>query len=609
MRDVLEELRMRTDTPTPPPNGVRPVVSVLTWAAVVVVGTLVTVGLANRWAMLPANPPLPQSANPAPAKAKLFQDWPADQPAVAFVFSGQQHGYIQKCGCSSPQFGGLERRYNFIAQLRTERKWSVVPLDLGDIAYKRGLYDQALLKYELSMKALSNMGYVAVGVGQHEASFPLIDALSRFTLQFPDVQPRVLIANLKERNTHFPLDAKRSLIGTWEMTGGSGGRPKIAVVGLIGPSVEEALKKDPTMRFNDNGTIIPQVLTEIQRQTPDLRVLLYQGTLAEATHAATKLPALLAQRGYQGPMFDVIVCLSAEEEPSALPAKVPQGPGPNAPSTLVLSVGHKGRYVGVLGAFKSTRPGQAFEFKYQLAALGEEYDTPDDRVAQHPILKQLQEYAQQLKDENYLAKYPTVDHALQLKYPNLKVSYIGSEQCIKCHGVEGQIYHGSKHSHAYEALETVARKPTLRQYDGECVSCHVVGFGLNTGFKSEKLTPQLRGVGCESCHGPGSLHAADPNNKDYYSFLSEWKAGKRDAKLPDVATLEAVVAGTKKLTEIEQTLVNRISMNLCQKCHDPDNDPHFRFEKYWPKIAHGFNVKPPAKAAPAGGGPPPGSDY
>ena len=33
---------------------------------------------------------------------------------------------------------------------------------------------------------------------------------------------------------------------------------------------------------------------------------------------------------------------------------------------------------------------------------------------------------------------------------------------------------------------------------------------------------------------------------------------------------------------------------VCQKCHDTDNDPSFRFEERWPKIVHG---KKPAAAA------------
>ena len=31
---------------------------------------------------------------------------------VALLLSGESHGYLQPCGCSEPQKGGLARRYN-----------------------------------------------------------------------------------------------------------------------------------------------------------------------------------------------------------------------------------------------------------------------------------------------------------------------------------------------------------------------------------------------------------------------------------------------------------------------------------------------------------------
>src|SRR5882724_6944156 len=41
----------------------------------------------------------------------LFRDWPANRkPDVVLVLSGQEHGYLQPCGCSKPQLGGLVRR-------------------------------------------------------------------------------------------------------------------------------------------------------------------------------------------------------------------------------------------------------------------------------------------------------------------------------------------------------------------------------------------------------------------------------------------------------------------------------------------------------------------
>src|SRR5438270_215997 len=65
-------------------------------------------------------PPPGGDAQPVgPPKGKgneLFRGWP-DKLDVALVLSGQQYGYIQPCGCSEPQYGGLTRRYNFLQTL------------------------------------------------------------------------------------------------------------------------------------------------------------------------------------------------------------------------------------------------------------------------------------------------------------------------------------------------------------------------------------------------------------------------------------------------------------------------------------------------------------
>src|SRR5262249_32731323 len=60
----------------------------------------------------------------------LFQGW--TRPDFVIVLSGQQYGYLLPCGCSRPQKGGLERRYNLI-QLLEKRGWPVVSVDLGDV--------------------------------------------------------------------------------------------------------------------------------------------------------------------------------------------------------------------------------------------------------------------------------------------------------------------------------------------------------------------------------------------------------------------------------------------------------------------------------------------
>jgi len=51
------------------------------------------------------------------------------------------------------------------------------------------------------------------------------------------------------------------------------------------------------------------------------------------------------------------------------------------------------------------------------------------------------------------------------------------------------------------------------------------------------------------------------------------------AKETDVTKREAI------LTAAENQVYARV-FETCYKCHDLDNDPHFRLEAYWPKIVH-----------------------
>ena len=77
------------------------------------------------------------------------------------------HGYINPCGCSKPQNGGLERRYNFIESLKA-KGWDVVGIDLGELPETHGIQEQNMLKYDLSVKALRAMNYRAMGIGKDE---------------------------------------------------------------------------------------------------------------------------------------------------------------------------------------------------------------------------------------------------------------------------------------------------------------------------------------------------------------------------------------------------------------------------------------------------------
>jgi hypothetical protein len=112
-----------------------------------------------------------------------------------------------------------------------------------------------------------------------------------------------------------------------------------------------------------------------------------------------------------------------------------------------------------------------------------------------------------------------------------------------------------------------AKSPSLRQFDGECIVCHTVGFGYESGYKNERDTPHLKNVGCESCHGPASEHVKNPRNPRWYSILNPWKAPQNET---------AVQKQARQL---------RVDL-FCQGCHDIDNDVKYKFEQRWPLVAH-----------------------
>ncbi|MCR9293861.1 MAG: hypothetical protein NXI32_14135, partial [bacterium] len=86
-------------------------------------------------AVAAAAPQQPVGANvatEAERNQEIAADWPQPQ-AVIFV-SGQQHGYIEPCGCTGldQQKGGLIRRDTLLTQLRDERGWEILPVDVGN---------------------------------------------------------------------------------------------------------------------------------------------------------------------------------------------------------------------------------------------------------------------------------------------------------------------------------------------------------------------------------------------------------------------------------------------------------------------------------------------
>ena len=83
-----------------------------------------------------------------------------------------------------------------------------------------------------------------------------------------------------------------------------------------------------------------------------------------------------------------------------------------------------------------------------------------------------------------------------------------------------------------------------KEFHLDCVGCHVTGYNQPGGSNvTHHLDGALQNVGCESCHGPGSLHAANP-------------------------------------TATPATIVRATSESTCVACHNDEHSDLFDFESY-----------------------------
>ncbi len=534
----------------------------------VVVSALAGTGLA-RWLRPPEAKEGPAERASAGARPKgPFAGWP--KPDLVLVFTGQQNGYVLPCGCSKPQVGGLERRYNFLQTLK-KKGWAYVAADLGDVPQKRGPVSlpnlQGVIKYRYSLASLKEMGYTAQGLGENEANLSFFKVLGEWAL---NDEPKAVAANLIDADTNFPEQ-----VFAWRLGKAQGKSPiKVGVTAVVGPSVAGKIKAlardDKSMRFSPSAAALNKALAEMNGKV-DLRVLLYQGP----THDAKRVPkeAVLCAQRY--PQFSVVMALSEEDEPPGHPVEVID-PRTKAKS-LVVSVGRKGKFVGVVGVYRTGNADRPFDLRYELVEMTEDYLTAKADEKGHPISALMEDYTKELKRDNYLAQYGQVPHLSQAMAPvkgaggkvlvgpngEDRPTFMGSEACKKCHKRAYQKWEKSGHAHAYQTLVD-AKRPSLRQHDPECIVCHTVGFGYAGGFKGAEVTEKLKNVGCESCHGPGSIHYANSNDEEWRKRMSPWR------QLP--------VA--KRENAMDQ---------MCQKCHDIDNDVTWingGFKRKWPKVAH-----------------------
>ena len=176
-------------------------------------------------------------------------------------------------------------------------------------------------------------------------------------------------------------------------------------------------------------------------------------------------------------------------------------------------------------------------------------------------------------------------------------TYVGWKNCETCHPEIAGSWQNTRHAKAIESLKK-SKQETLPA----CVKCHVTGYEKDGGFIDNELTPEMAGVQCEVCHGPGSDHVEIweevypkktltpeqqgraqlpiPNvdnclkchqqvtqqldfNNHFHVFLSRWQARDTNA-----ATCVSCHQSHQTNGETQLAFLNRDhTVSVCQSCH------------------------------------------
>src|ERR1051325_5387622 len=423
---------------------------------------------------------------------------PRGSPLLTIFFTGDTHGRLVPCGCFTGQYGGLTR---LKTALPRGGSTNTIKVDGGDAL--AGPEDFNVIQYRYILQAYQNMGYDALNLGQREAQ---LSARQLRELKTASPVP-LLSANLLDKQSGNSIFDGYRIIRR--------GGFNIALVGVLDPrGLGESL---------GDGLTVDKMETTLSKLLPALREKADIFVLLAFTDETTL--ARLAQEFYE---FDLIIGGKVSQPSQKL--------GKENRSVIVF-VTNESRALGALRAQILGR-GQLSVTEFQMLML-------NDKIPEHPdVLALAERYRGEIRKTRL--QIDDLSEKQENLVPGVKAAagYAGSDTCLGCHPTAARA--GEKSGHA-EAFDTLMQ--TKADADPHCVACHTVGFGSTTGYRREYEGRKLANVGCESCHGPGSLHVK-----------------QRKSEEPATFAFRPLGAGD------------------CKKCHYGEFSRPFDWEHFWPKV-------------------------
>lgn len=411
---------------------------------------------------------------------------------ITVLYTGNTQSYLEPCGCYPGQSGGIARRATLVEQIRKQNQ-SVLLVDAGGIFEGTNRLDQ--LRAKANMQAMNAIGYDAI-------------LLSPTELQFGE--------HFLE---HITTELQLPLIST-------SNPPLWQNDEFVQPRLTKILKENQLLILG--ASYLPNQSLDHLIENLNQKIAEHAGNRSTVILLSTL--SKVDNRQIVRQLKEINLVISMKHKSRGKQYEIVE-------KKLIAYCKPHGETLGKID-LKLNEQGEIIDYRIQELFMDE---TVPDQPMVRSILQTFYDKIAADKTLQALGKPLFTNQSLEKDNKN---HYVGSPSCSGCHQPEFKQWQTTRHAFAFNTL-----LKAQKHFHPDCVSCHVVGFGYETGYAIQEDQDHFRNVGCETCHGPGGKHLAKPSR---------------------------------------QNIRREVQKGICLECHNQKHSPGFenQFEVALPKVNH-----------------------
>lgn len=470
-------------------------------------------------------------------KPKSFFFAKAPKDSFTLLYTTNVQGYVEPCGCTSEPLGGIARLAFLVEQAERNRSGQVAFLDAGNLFFDSDsnrlpidlCQDEARL--DLLLSVYKKFDIIGTLPGTYD--------LSRGKDFYANFLRKHEIVNLAENKLSVEIITK--------------GKINLAVFGVAVPEgselvvareqiIKEALRVKSTTNVQIVVAVVQSSLLSINalfNNLSEVDVVIWGNDINEKPRSPSSIGVngpLLVAAGKQGQYLGVLEFTNIFSQKNGRFILNDVKEKLEKRYSLLTS-----RRAALMQQLNDEKNSNANFLQLQLAKIQDQIKALDLEIAKPKPVEGAQIIVQNIALQRDIAVSPTVEkqlRAYEQKIPELVLAcetnvecekplagvatFVGVKTCKQCHEAAVNVWEEalvnvhskdsagnlinrvSGHAVAWSTLEKVHKDK-----DRSCIGCHSVGFMQPGGYCKVSEMENLANVQCESCHGPGSLHAVN----------------------------------------------------------------------------------------------------